>query len=685
LETLTQDTISLLAIVAALMPLLSFAGILLVPGDRNRGSFFSILNISTSLVLSIIVFINVWNKPQLHQQIEWFTIGDWHFRVGILLNNLSALMLLLISFIATLVHIYSTKYMEGDPYIFRYWAYLGLFCFSMLGLVITDNLLLLYMFWELVGFSSYLLIGFWFTRDTAVQANKKAFIMNRLGDLGFLTGIMILFTQFQTLDINLLFGSGGFFEHARVQDGLWTFSSNNMNAVWLTVAGLAFFFGATAKSAQFPLHTWLPDAMEGPTSVSSLIHAATMVAAGVFLIARIYPVFNADVLLVIASIGAFTAFMAASIALTQNDIKRILAFSTISQLGFMMLAMGVGAVAPSIFHLVTHAFFKCLLFLAAGAVIHEMHHVKEEKGLDFDHQDIRFMGGLRKHMPITFATMLLASLALVGIPLTSGYLSKDAILIQSFEWSATQSAWAKIIPYSALFTSWLTAFYVARLVFKVFFGELRLNALFNQSFSLHEAPSAMKFVLIILALFCLFPVFSLNPLHYEHAWITEGLPYISGIARVNIFHTLIPATVNIAAVFLMYLAYKWYADNQKAPDFSGSPLFKFSQNLWYMDKLYKSVFVNGIVGLSKASFSFDKGVIDGIVNLFGSIGVVLASIACWFDRKVIDGLVNATATFSRTLGSFVRHFQTGRLQHYLLFMMLIVLSFFVFKYFSHAI
>ena len=594
-------------------------------------------------------------------------------------------MLLLISFIATLVHIYSTKYMEGDPYIFRYWAYLGLFCFSMFGLVITDNLLLLYMFWELVGFSSYLLIGFWFTRDTAVQANKKAFIMNRLGDLGFLTGIMIVFTQFQTLDLDLLFGSGGFFNRSVIQNGIWIFSSNQMSTGWLTAAGLAFFFGATAKSAQFPLHTWLPDAMEGPTSVSSLIHAATMVAAGVFLIARIYPVFDQDVLLVIASIGAFTAFMAATIALTQNDIKRILAFSTISQLGFMMLAMGVGAVSSSIFHLVTHAFFKCLLFLAAGAVIHEMHHLKEKKGLDFDHQDIRIMGGLRKYMPVTFITMLLASLALIGFPLTSGYLSKDAILISAFEWAEGRHILAKLIPYGALFTSWLTVFYVARLVFKVFFGELRLNKFFNQEFALHEAPVAMKSVLMVLAIFCLFPVFSFSPLHADHSWLVQGLPYISSVASVHIFHTIIPVTVNIGAIALLYVAFNWYVKQDKAPDFSGSSLFKFSQNLWYLDQLYKSVFVNGVIGLARTSFSFDKKVVDGVVNATGSLATGLASIACWFDRKIVDGLVNGLGTMSRTLGSFVRHFQTGRVQHYLLFMLLIILSFFVIKYFSLAI
>ena len=594
-------------------------------------------------------------------------------------------MLVLISLVATLVHIYSTKYMEGDPYIFRYWAYLGLFCFSMLGLVIADNLLLIYMFWELVGFSSYLLIGFWFTRDAAVQANKKAFIMNRLGDLGFLTGIMIIFAQFQTLDIALLFKDGGFVSHSLVQNGFWIFSSNQMPAIWLTIAGLAFFFGATAKSAQFPLHTWLPDAMEGPTSVSSLIHAATMVAAGVFLLARITPIFNSTVLTVIAAIGAFTAFMSATIALAQNDIKRILAFSTISQLGFMMLAIGVGAYASAIFHLVTHAFFKCLLFLAAGAVIHEMHHLKERKTLDFDHQDIRVMGGLRKFMPLTFITMVLASLALVGLPFTSGYLSKDAILIQAFEWADTKSVWARLVPYSALFTSWLTAFYISRLIFKVFFGELKLNKAFAQQFTLHEAPGAMKYVLVVLAIFCLFPIFSSNPFHYEHAWIIEGLPVISGIARVNIFHTIIPITVNLAACFLIFIAYKWYAVVVKAPDFTHTLLFRFAENQWYFDKFYKNVFVDKVVALAKATFKFDKVVIDGIVNLIGDVGVLFAAISHWFDRKIVDGLVNGAGSVSKSIGNFARHFQTGRLQHYLVTMFLVVLTFFIIKYFSLAI
>lgn len=661
------------------MPLLSFLGILLIPGKETRGSIFSVFNITVSLVAAIILFGCIWNKPAVHVQFTWFSIGDSAFKAGILLNNLSVILALLVAFIALLVHIYSTRYMKGDSYIYRYWAYLGLFCFSMFGLVITDNLLLIYMFWELVGFSSYLLIGFWFTRESAVIANKKAFLMNRLGDLGFLTGIMIMYTQFGTLDIISLFGEYGLINKAVVTDGLWVAAQHTMPEIWLTIAGLAFFFGAVAKSAQFPLHTWLPDAMEGPTSVSSLIHAATMVAAGVFLLGRVYPLFNHDVLFIIAATGAFTAFMAASIALTQNDIKRILAFSTISQLGFMMLAMGIGAFAPAIFHLVTHAFFKCLLFLAAGAVIHEMHHLKDKSGLDFDHQDIRNMGGLKKYMPFTFITMLLASLALAGIPLTSGYLSKDAILIQAFEWSDNQHWIARLVPYSALITSWLTAFYIFRLIFKVFFGQLRINKGTETALVLHEAPPAMKYVLVVLALFCLFPVFSASPLSYEQSWLLQGLPH-EIIRSVYNYHTIIPLTVNVVAVMLIYMAYTWYVKRAAAPDFSGSWLFKFSEQQWYLDKFYNNTFVAAVLGISRSAFSFDKAVIDRGVNAFGKVGVAVSYVADWTDRYIIDGIVNGIASLAGSIGKFVRHFQSGRLQHYFVTMLLVILVFFILKY-----
>ena len=433
LMELSGNALCLLSLAAVVFPLLSF--LLILSGKKFSNSAIPIFTISLSFIASVLVFLAVWNGPTIHQQAEWFEVGSIVFSAGILLNNLSVLMMLLVSGISLLVHIYSIAYMKGDTNIHRYWAYLGLFCFAMMGLVVSDSLLIIYMFWELVGFSSYLLIGFWFTKESASQAAKKAFIMNRIGDLGFLAGIMIIYAQFGTFDVVELFGAGGLVDSASIVDSIWISSHNQMPVIWLSIAGVAFFIGALAKSAQFPLHTWLPDAMEGPTSVSSLIHAATMVAAGVFLIGRIYPVFDSLALNIVTITGVFTAFMAATIALTQNDIKRILAYSTISQLGFMVAAMGIGAYGESIFHLTTHAFFKCLLFLAAGAVIHQLHHYKDQHQLEFDHQDIRLMGGLRKQMPVAFITMSISAAALAGLPFTSGYLSKDAILITSFEWA----------------------------------------------------------------------------------------------------------------------------------------------------------------------------------------------------------------------------------------------------------
>ena len=685
MNTLTHHSISIIAVAATLLPLLSFFVSLLFPAKTGKSGVVAITNIGASLVLSVLVFTAVWNRQVVHEQVEWFTIGTFTLKVGVLLNNMSVMMMVLVSGVALLVHIYSTRYMHGDAYLHRYWAYLGLFCFAMLGLVIADNLLLMYMAWELVGFSSYLLIGFWFTREAAVLANRKAFIMNRIGDIGFLIGIMLVFTQFGTLDLFSLFSHGGLVDAAAISQGSWISASHSMPSVWLTVAGLAFFLGAVAKSAQFPLHTWLPDAMEGPTSVSSLIHAATMVAAGVFLLARIFPLFNDTVLLVVAIIGGFTAFMAATIALVQNDIKRILAFSTISQLGFMMVAIGIGAVSTALFHLVTHAFFKCLLFLSAGAVIHELAHVRDKYQLQFDTQDIRLMGGLRKLMPLTFAAMLIASLALIGLPLTSGYLSKDGILIHSFEWAESRGFLFKLIPYSALLTSWLTAFYISRLIFKVFFGTLRLSLPVKPEASVHEAPPAMKYVLLALACFCLFPLFSLNPLMFEGSWLLKGFPEPDQLTRVNSYHTIIPALVNLVALVLIYFAYLWYGRGERTLPGRNKALTAFCYNQWYLDRFYSATVVRGFSGLSKASYWIDRQIVDRIVNGAGEAGVLFARLARWSDRVVVDGFVNALAYLAGQAGQFFRHFQTGRLQHYLVTMLLLVLAFFLYIFYSGTI
>ncbi len=667
---------SLIALLAAILPLFSF--VFLPASKKGGGANIALSTISLSFLLSLYLFFQIWNATPEHQQLHWFLIGNVQFYAGILLNNLTVLMMVLVSGISVLVHIYSREYMKNDPNIHRYWAYLGLFCFSMLGLVISDSLLLIYIFWELVGFSSYLLIGFWFSKHAASQAAKKAFIINRIGDLGFLSGIMIIYTQFHTLDLLEIFGEGGKISAAIIRDGLWLSGSQQMPMQWLTIAGFAFFLGAVAKSAQFPLHTWLPDAMEGPTSVSSLIHAATMVAAGVFLVARIYPVFDPLVLDVMVWIGAFTAFMAATIALTQNDIKRILAYSTISQLGFMVMALGIGAYSESIFHLTTHAFFKCLLFLAAGSVIHQLHHYSVKNSHEFDYQDIRLMGGLRKRMPFAFWGMCLASAALVGLPLTSGFLSKDSILIKAFEWAATRNGVFTILPWLMVLTSWLTAFYIFRLLFKVFFAESR-EIKEDKLVQINDSPIQMSYVLLILSFFCSFIVFSFNPISSEASWLWNGFKLLK-IREISSYHWLLPLILNSGSFTIIFFSYRIYVQGKWTNPGERNLLYRFSKRGWYFNEIYNFLFIKSLEKLSLFTFQFDLTVIDGLVNRIATLTKRISLVIDWFDRTIIDGLVNALGLLSGYIGRFFRNFQTGRLQQYLMTMLLVMLSFFILSY-----
>lgn len=674
------DTIISYTIAAVGLPLFAALINFCLPVKSKAAGWISTLAILVGCVLSAMVFAEVWNRQPLHTQKLWFTIGNTKVFAGILLNNLSVMMLLLVSLVALPVHIYSTAYMKHDDRYSRYFTYLSFFCFSMLALVVADSLVLFYAFWELVGFSSYLLIGFWFTKDKAVQANKKAFIMNRIGDIGLLSAIIILFAQFHTFDIATLFINDNLVFKSVIHDGLWISASGQIPAIWQYVACIGVFMAVAAKSAQFPLHTWLPDAMEGPTSVSALIHAATMVAAGVFLLGRVYPLFTDTELTVLAVIGCFTAFMAATVALTQNDLKRVLAYSTISQLGYMILAMGVGAYGSSLFHLATHAFFKCLLFLVAGIVIHEMQHIKEENGLDIDPQNILHMGGLRIKLPLTFIVAIVGSLALIGIPLTSGYLSKDGILIQAFEWSDARSAWLKLIPAGALFTSWLTAFYVSRLIVKVFFGEFRLLKSNPEiKFHISDGGWQYKLPLILLAVCSLFPLFSLNPFFYEKAWLFESLKPANFMARENIYHTIIPIGVNILSVFVMYAAYAIYV-KKNAFSFSQTGfLYRLSYNQWYLDKIYKKVIVKPVLGLGKTCFWFDRNIIDGLIHLIERTSRMMANLAAWCDKYIVDGFLHLTAALVQSIGNFARKFQNGKVQYYLYSMLLIVLVLFILK------
>ncbi|MXV17778.1 NADH-quinone oxidoreductase subunit L [Hufsiella ginkgonis] len=662
----------MLACGAAVIPLLGAIATYTF-SKRNRGSGIAIAGSVLTFVLSALVFYTTWDHTAIHRQISWFTIGDLTFTAGVLLNNLSVLMLFLISGISLLVHIYSAAYMKLDPRLPVYWTCLGLFCFSMMALVVADSLLLIYLFWELVGFSSYLLIGFWNTRQAAVLANKKAFIINRIGDIGFLAGIMVLFSQYHTLDLVTLFSDHGLVASSPRIGGVWVGATGQLSQAWLTIAGAVFFFGAMAKSAQFPLHTWLPDAMEGPTPVSSLIHAATMVAAGVFLLVRVFPLFDQTVLLLIASIGTFTAFMAATIALAQHDIKKILAWSTISQLGYMIAAIGMGSPESAMFHLATHAFFKCLLFLSAGAVIHELQHHYAKSGDTTDPQDIRNMGGLRKKMPVTFIVMTIAALALAGFPGTSGFLSKDAVLVSAFGWGAAEQNVFSVIPYLLFVTSLLTAFYVARLIFKVFFGPAGQE-------ELHEAPAPMRWPMIVLALCCLFPLFSVNPVSFESAWIMAGF-YLNAV-EAGAYHTYVPVLVSLGGTAAVFFAWFCYGRNRSGNIFTDKGmLYRFALNGWYFDKLYLAVFVKPVVLLSRILFGFDKKVVDGLVNAVGSLGLSLSAVSRWTDRYLVDAAVNGLGSISKTIGNFTRNFQNGRVQYYLLATVAGVLLFFMFTYF----
>jgi NADH-quinone oxidoreductase subunit L len=662
------------------LPLLAALINFCLPVKSKAAGWVSTGAILLSCILSAKVFAGVWNNHPVHAQHLWFTIGKTDVFAGILLNNLSALMLLLVSLIALPVHIYSTAYMKHDDRYSRYFTYLSFFCFSMLALVVVDSLVLFYAFWELVGFSSYLLIGFWFTKDKAVQANKKAFIMNRVGDIGLLTAIIILFAQYHTFDITLLFAEKGLIAQSVINNGLWVGPLGQIPALWQYVACGGIFLAVAAKSAQFPLHTWLPDAMEGPTSVSALIHAATMVAAGVFLLGRVYLMFTEAELTVLAVIGCFTAFMAATIALTQNDLKRILAYSTISQLGFMILAMGVGAYASSLFHLATHAFFKCLLFLVAGIVIHQMQHVKEDNDLDIDPQDISHMGGLRKKLPLTFMVAVIAALALVGLPLTSGYLSKDGILIQAFDWSEIKGGWLKIIPITALLTSWLTAFYVARLIFKVFFGEFKLLKSYPD-IKLHLTDGAWqyKLPLILLAVCCLFPLFSLNPFSFEHAWLFTGLKSVSFTGGESSYHTIIPVLVNIVSLVVLYTAYTIYGrPNGFAFPQSGF-FYRLSYNQWYIDDFYNRFIIKPVIRLGNGCFWIDRRIIDGFLHLLAHISGYIAKLSSWIDLHIVDGFLHLMVKIVQSIGNFARKFQSGKVQYYLFSMLVIVLVLFILK------
>ncbi|MDF1613204.1 NADH-quinone oxidoreductase subunit L [Stygiobacter electus] len=685
-----------LSIAILFLPLIGFA-IVVILGKRFPKLYLLEVGILTiAFILSLIVMFSKLSyfPKDIVSEFTWITIGNAplngviNIDLGIKIDNITVLMLFVVNLISMLVHYYSIEYMHGDKRYTRYFSYLGLFTFSMLGIVLTHNILMMYIFWELVGVSSYLLIGFWFEKKSASDAGKKAFIVNRIGDIGMFIGILILFTNYHTFTFDTIF--------EQIKNGVIPFSSN----AWLTAAGILIFMGAVGKSAQFPLHVWLPDAMEGPTPVSALIHAATMVAAGVYLVTRIFVLLTADAMLVIAVVGAFTSFIAATIAITQNDIKKVLAYSTVSQLGYMIMSLGVGAYAFAFFHLVTHAFFKASLFLGSGSVIHAMHH----------EQDIRNMGGLKKKMPLTYATFLISTLAISGVPFTSGFLSKDGILAGTLAFGKLTGHW--LIPIIAFTVAGMTAFYMFRLVLLTFHGEPRDHHKFDHA---HESPKLMVVPLIILATLSIFIWYTPNPIGANQGWflkswvktpqqvipnetrfsfmvgkenhevnveehgeIVNSLEYTETMHWAHykaMFASLALAGLGILLAFMFY-AWKKFDADKLAEKIKG--LYNFSLNKWYLDELYDATAVSGTLNTGKGLSLFDQKIVDGAVNGSAWLTRFTSKLSGLFDTYVVDGLVNFSAFFSGFVGLNFRKLQTGKVQTYIVYVVfaVIILLFF---------
>ncbi len=615
----------------ALIPILPFVAfvILGLGGNwiRERAHLVAVPAVLTSFLFSVLVFIEVAGGTRVSIPLyTWLVSGDLRIEIGLYFDGLSCVMLLLVTIVSSLVHIYTIGYMHGEPGYARFFSYIALFTFSMLMLVLASNFLQLFIFWEAVGLCSYLLIGHWYERASARGAATKAFVVNRVGDFGFLLGLLLVFAYFGTLEYSTVF-----FEAPNLQaetinllrpfGGSWEVSI-------LTLTCLLFFLGAIGKSAQVPLHVWLPDAMEGPTPISALIHAATMVTAGVFMVARLSPLYNLSpvAMTVVAVTGAVTMVLGATIALTQFDIKRIVAYSTVSQLGYMMMACGLGAYSAGIYHLLTHGAFKALLFLGCGSVIIALHH----------EQDMRRMGGLKDKLPITYWTFVIGSLALTGFPLTAGSFSKDALLVEAW----LSGPLGKTLATLGLATAFLTAFYSFRLIFVAFWGSSRVDP--HVAHHVHEPRPVVTVPLIILALLSIvtgyigIPEF-LAPVLQGSA----GSGHHEGVVGIGMM--IAASAVGIAGIAAAYVAYV------KAPDLPQRlaqrwrTAYQLSFNKWYFDEAYDRTVVRPTFRLA-----------DGLWKKV--------------DTQLIDGAVNGTARAFAWGGWLLRRFQTGQAQNYALAM-----------------
>lgn len=591
-------------------------------------SFQACFAVFASFVISVISFVGLLriepeSAPIIKNLFSWIQSGSFQANLSLQLDSLSAVMALVVTGVGFLIHVYSVGYMDKDEGYTRYFTYLNLFTFAMLILVMGSNLVLMFVGWEGVGLCSYLLIGFWFEKHSAANAGKKAFIVNRIGDAGFLLGIFFIFIHI---------GSG---EFTAINEAI---SGGTISKGLATLIAILLFVGAIGKSAQIPLYVWLPDAMEGPTPVSALIHAATMVTAGVYMVSRmnVLYTFSGTAAEVVALVGALTAIYAATMALTQNDIKRVLAYSTISQIGYMFIGCGVGAYAAGMFHLFTHAFFKSLLFLAAGSVMHALS----------GEVDMQKMGGLRKYLPLTFPTFLIGAIAIAGVPFFSGFFSKDAILTSAFA-SGNYLVWAL-----GLTGAILTAFYMFRLIFLTFYGKERIEP--EAKKHLHESPRAMTIPLVILAFFSVIAGYIGLPVVFGKKlnWFQHFLePVIKEAHEVHLSIgtewqlILLSVIVAFAGIFI---AFVFYIRSPQIPQklVARFPLiYKLLYNKYYVDEIYNTVFVNSAI--------------KGSEKIYDN-----------FDLKVIDGALNRTASATNFSGKILSYLQTGLLKDYALVFLL---------------
>jgi NADH-quinone oxidoreductase subunit L len=623
---------------------------------RDRAHILGVGTTGLSCLIALGIFLQAVGGATLNWDVYvWIPVGDFKATVGFLVDPLSSVMMLVVTFVGFLIHVYSIGYMHGDPGYARFFTYLNLFMTSMLVLVLANNYLLMFLGWEGVGLCSYLLIGFWYQKKSAADAGKKAFVVNRIGDAGFLLGVFLIWRTFGSLAYAEIFPLAEAIREILERDSVFGLSL----VTWMT---LLLFVGATGKSAQLPLYVWLPDAMEGPTPVSALIHAATMVTAGVYMVARSGALFNLApfTMTTVAVVGAVTAVFAASIALVQNDIKRVVAYSTISQLGYMFLGCGVGAYASAIFHLATHAFFKALLFLGSGSVIHALG----------GEQDIRKMGRLKDKLPITSRTFYWASLANAGIIPLAGFWSKDEILAATFA-SHHYVLW--VLGSAGAF---MTAFYMFRLYYTVFEGKDNVDH--HVAHHVHESPPAMAYPLLILGIgsWLVGALFGFPP---DHGLYHKFVEPVFAAAGTEAHAISLGTTVGLAAVATLIaalgvwgLARSWYktgenpAPSRFAARFRG--FYELLLDKYRVDEFYNAIFVDFVKWLCARFWTADAKGVDGAVNGTGWLTVALSHLSAKFDFRGVDGLVNAIADLIQGGSATFRRIQTGVLQNYLLAM-----------------